>query len=482
MALPRTRQIRPGIEPSKDTTKTKVVIDEGTTAQITEQIGGKTVSYEATVKEDETNIEAENIDLSELLADEVSESTYTFEEVPKTRLEKMFDDLSDAVTQHNITDGFYAYLIRLPDSISDKYNIICRETVELGFIQFTTRDRFGFIPAIQEVNSSSGGRFHIKIHDQMQRPLMIPNKATFNRTERPVGLSEFVVPNPPLKPITENTLNPNTAFISVLEKMEERQRQFEQRMMDLSRKPEKSTLEIAMEQKMVDMIINGNQNNQDGNSGFLKEIMMMPVVLEQYASTMREAMKRPEPIAAADKTGWDKAIEFAETPTGTNLANKIGDMAERLPAALMLLGTNKIGNPLQQPQAQPQQPERQNPQPESDTIDMTEEEEELTPAEALLNLILDELDSDNAIDAANTTMQELGRLYPAEVMMLVGVCKAMPFDQVIGILQTKYPFAFEGMYDFGVGENAEPTATLNELGKRRNERLKEFYEFVKEQQ
>lgn len=465
MTTPRAPRTRTTPNPAEPLTKLKIELPaEGVETEVTQNAdGSQSFSFPATVKPNETQIQDDDIDLSDIFNNSESEAGNSIREIPKTPLEKMFDDLRYGVQKHNVPDQFFASITRLPDSMTDKFVVPCRDQIPGFVVQFNTSDQFNFIPALQEVNGGSGGRFNIRVYDINQQPLEIPNPLTFERTLKPIVLGNLFVPNPPPKPITENTQNPNSAFMAYLEKLEERQRQFEQRMIDANRKPEKTTLEIAMEQKMVDLIFNGQQNNNNGIENALTSMVALPL----FAQKMTERMfpEKPEPPAQHEPNGWDRAMSILDSPAGAKLADKLGNVLEMAPAALLSRGTPSIQMP-----PSSQQPQQQNP--------MNEPNEDYEPP-ALIDVILDELDSENPIDANNVTLQGLATQFPAESAIVTSICKSMAFDAVAAILQDRYPYAFEDCFVMVSDPDGQQQAALNPLGQRRMKRLQEFYSLVR---
>lgn len=470
--LPRTRTPRTPPTPAEPITKVKIEIpEEGVETRVTQTPAGQTFEFDATIKPDREELESENIDFNEILLDNIED----VQDIPKTSLEKMFDDLRHGIKEHGIYDQFFANITRLPDSMTDKFFNPCRDQIPGMVVQFNTSDQFNFIPALQNINGDSGGRFNIRVYDINQQPLEIPNPLTFDRTLKPIVLSNLYVPNPPPKPITDNTQNPLTLFTEAINKLDQKQRDFEQKIFnEINRKPEKSTLEIAMEQKMIDLIVNGNQQGSSQLETTLATMFGMPVIVEKMAKKMFP----DAPASIAEETTWDKVAKMVETPAGQKFVERVGDAVEKVPTALLMMRGNSNGQPPASPFTEP--PDIQNPMQNTNTVDMTEEE--LTPAEELLNSILNELNSDNPIDATNETIKQLGAIYPIESTIIVSMCKSMTFADILQILSSRYPFAFEGVYETVLDEKQQPLVRYTELGERLIGRLEEFYKFVRTDQ
>jgi len=102
MTTPRTRRVtRPPVDAAPDTNApTKIKPLDGTVAEVTEQVGAKTVTYQAEITQDE-DIELEDEDGE---FDSNGESNYShqdqanYQEIPKDPLTFMFDAVREAQT------------------------------------------------------------------------------------------------------------------------------------------------------------------------------------------------------------------------------------------------------------------------------------------------------------------------------------------------------------------------------------------------
>lgn len=470
MPTPRTRRLSTPIEAGKDVTPTEVVFNEdGNDAEIVEQIGGKTVHYNAKVKKGETENEREDQTNDREFAnlDDIDESA-NYPQIQKTPLDNLFDDIQFSVENENLYDSFFAKLVREADAINDRFNIPCKDIVELGVIQFSSLDRFNFIPAVQKTNGNSGGRFSIAIFTHDYKAFETMRNMSFRA--RPVGL-KLVVQNPAPEPIAPvNSNNGNNEMAQILAKMVEMQQaNHNQLMQAMHRKPDKSTLELAIEQKVLNDILNPPTNNNSNNGNdIIASVMQSAAVVTGLSDAFARNLNR-EPKADPEPDWIDKLNKIADSPVAKELIERVGDIGEaiavsrlNLPANAQADSTNN--NNMQNPT------EQQPPQ-------------EITEAQSLILDIIDELESENALDATNETIKELQGEYPDQFSDLVSICQSgMPFDSVFNLLTNRaskmQPFPFLQFLDLEQ-TNTQQKHVWNGAGLKLIERLKELYEYLK---
>lgn len=464
-----------GVQPSEDTTKSKVVFEpEGNDAMITEQIGAKTVTYQAKVKEDENANETDDTD--DLGSFEDFESINIeppAPQIPKSQLDLMFEDVNYAINVDGLYDTFFAKLMRQPDSISDKFTVPNRDIVELGVIQFNSTDRFNFIPAIQEANNNSGGRFSISIYGSDYKPLeVMRGRASIHAEPRPVGLV-LVVPNPQPKPVNgqANGANTDAGLNAILTKIVEiNQSNHNQLIQILNRKPEKSTLELAIEQKVLNDILNPPERNNNGNndaSQIVTNVMQSLAVTTALGDAISKSIYR-EPTPAPEPDWIDKMNKAAENPMVQQLLGRVGDIGEAIAVSKMKLNET---TPIDGTQ----------PQPNLNNTNQMEIQPDET--QELILDIIHEVDSENLLDATNETIAELAADYPNQYQELVVICKSgasfeFIFDQLIKKTQNMQPSPFFNYLN--VNEtNAQQKLVWNQAGVRMKARLLELYEYLK---
>lgn len=468
MVTPRTRRTAPPLEVGKDSTKTKVVIPEGTTVEVLEHQGNKTMTYQAEIKEDDTNDETETNgrlnDIEDYSGIDEMPNTPT---IPKSQLDIMFDDINYAVENENLYDTFFAKLMRQPDAISDKFIVPNRDIVELGVIQFSTQDRFNFIPAIQDANNNSGGRFAITIYNSDYKQLeVMRGRVSIHAEPRPVGLI-LVVPNP--QPKATNSLAtgnaPDVGTSAILSKMVEIQQQNHNQLMQvLNRKPEKSTLELAIEQKVLNDILNPPKPNNGGND-VVADVMRSAAVVASLSDAFARNLNR-EPTPQPEPDWIDKFNKASENPVMKEIAERGITLFENIGNHLAVKALNlptdgeatTTENPMQQ---QPQQ---------------------LTQTQELILDIIEELESDNALDATNETIKELSTDFPEQYQELTMFCKNASFefifDQLLKRTANIQPSPFIPYLDLNE-TNAQQKYVWNETGIKLQGRLRELYEYLK---
>lgn len=458
-----------GVEPTTDTTQTKVVLEkEGNDAIVTEQIGAKTVQYNAKVKENESTDETEDTEFETEFTDfnQFDEIPNT-PQIPKTNLDRLFEDITFALeTQDGLFDSFFAKIARQPDAMSDRFNVPCRELIDLGVIQFSTQDRFNFQSAIQESNGNSGGRFAISIFDSNYAPLTIYKGRALQPIGRDVG-AILVIPNPQPKPTTDNNgAGMDAGLSAVLSKMVEINQSNHREIINaLQRKPEKSTLELALEQKIINDILNPpNHNNGNTAADIVANIMQGVAVSTAIGDAMAKNINR-EPPPTPEPDWIDKVDKLSQNPMAQQLIGRIGDIGEAIAVSKMKLNetapnaTNGVDQNNNMAQAQP---------------DETQE---------LILEIIDEIESDNPLNADNETIKELAADYPEHYTDLVAMCQSgasfeFIFDQLIKKTNNMQPSPFYNYLDIEQ-TNAQGKFIWNEAGVRMKGRLLELYNYLK---
>lgn len=469
MAVARRTRLMPPVEPSVDNSPTEVVFeDEGNEAQVIEQIGGKTVQYNAKVKRSETK-DQDNVDAFEDFEgiDEIED----YPQIPQSQLDKMFADVQWSVANENMYDIFFAKLVRQPDAINDKFNIPCRDIIEIGVVQFSSTDRFRFIPAIQEMNGNSGGRFSISIYDSEYKEFATMRNMTYKA--RPVGLI-LTVTNPQPKPIENTNGNSPNNFESALMKVAEMNQQNHNQLIQiLNRKPEKSGFEIAFEQKMYNEMLNPPQNHNNSATDIIAGVMQSIAVTQAMGDAIARGINR-EPPPPPEKTWIDQLNEASENPMLKKLGEKAIDFADNVASNLAVKALNLPTEGF--PNGQPQQTQPQ-PQPT-----MQPEIQELDETQELTLDIIGELAGTNPLDASNKMIKSLAVDYPDQFQLLVATCKGASFefvfDQLIKRTSNIQPSPFIDYLDLEQ-TNIQQRFVYNDAGTKLVDRLKLLYEYLR---
>lgn len=453
--------------------ETEVVIPDGTQARVSEKVGDKTVTYNAEIKEKESDTDTENDrggsdDVFENLIAPLPFDIETENEPRQTPLENMFEKLRYAVDNNGLPDSFYANVIRLPDSIGDVVNYPCNNSqMDLGVFRFTTRDRFNFVKEIQKLNHNSGGMFSIAIYGNDNKPLtvMIHQPPYRERFEHKIFLQNFAVPNPDamLQPETPNNANGGLDLITLMrEERQANETRFNQLLSEVNRRKEKSTIEQAFEQKMIQDVLNPPKKETNFMDEFMMKFMLMPEML----NGMREQMfqRKDEPKS---ETGWEKALKLLEAPPVANAVDGIMNIIETASVAKL---TNQMP------------PTNQNGFVDTDAeIEETGQPQQNPMQELVVNLIT-ELESDRPLTLENEFIVDLSNRFPQQREMLIETCK-----------EASFAFTSKQLLNFVAGMNDSPLVAYldieqtqaqgkyvwNERGDRLMIRLEEFYNFAR---
>ena len=447
----------------KKKTVTTVVIPEGTTAKVRENVDGKILNYDAQIKEEEDASDESTID-DTILQDQNSQShSYqAFEPLVKSPLERMFDDVRIVA---DYGESFYASVTRMPDGMSDRFNVPCTMQMVLGTFQFNSQDFVNFIPALQRLNGGSGGRFSVTVFRFDGKQLFIEKRAgnSFATSEFPVGVNNLIAPNPIRELDKENVpRNSGDDIASIIIQMQEHSdRQF-QRFMEMQNKPkEMSVLEQAIQQKVLKDILDPPKP-ENSNQGF-EERMMTILAMPQMVEGMARRMF-PENPTPAEPDIMDKIGKILESPLATQAMNRVGDIAEAITVAKLTAGnpatTTDIPQPIQETQA------------EGDEM------------QEMIAEVLEELESDTPFDSNNEFLKELQEDYPSQAEQLITSCQIMEFDQVLKMLLAMtnkiVPYPFAGFIDVEQTQEKGKLA-FNERGLRLVKRLEELYGFCRTQ-
>jgi len=457
--------------PAIDTTATEVVIPPDTEAEVTEQIGAKTVSYKATVKgkpKDEENDEMDD----EIFDDEDALPRYpavnnrqSQEAIPKDKLTQLFDILSD---EYGNEPFFFANVIRQPDALGDRFLIPCNTEMPLGVFQFSVTDRFTFLPELQRL-SGSGGRYNVLVYSSEQKPLDTFVSFSYERGQRrpitqQLGVRNLLVPNPTI----QKTEEPQSDLAKILSQFAETQQAQTRMILEAIQRAnspkEKSTLEAAIEQKVLNDLLNPQKPQTNEIEKTLATLLTMPAMAEGLARRMFPDAPAPD----APQGVVDRVLNNPE------IVNKLIDTGGNIVGNLAHLAAMKMQSEAQ-PQAQPSQSMPQpipisQPQPQPQQI---EDNEMALEQSELVNEILVELETDNPINKDNPKLRELSERFPKIYPILTMAAKSMPFSDLLEQLETIVDFAEHGLLD----EDGD----FNPRGLAIKARLKTFYEFLRAQ-
>lgn len=460
---PVTRVRRPvvQVEPTLDTAPARVIFnDDGNEAQVTEQIGGKTVQYTAKVKQDDP---PDIDDDSELDDEDLSfedDLELEIQAVPDSPLEVMFKQIRGAVSQGLTGDNLLAMITRNPDPMGMRFNNPNSVPfMSLGAFQFTSRDMFRFDEAIQERNKNSGGVFNIKIYKVDNTPLMIRrNKYAFEQRGGPefyeIGLMNYPVPDPN-KVDAPNAPGSNIENM-MLQYMEKTENRFEAMLQQMNRPKEQSTLEKAMEQKMLNDLLHPKENagGMDAFQNMMMSMAAAPIWIEKMTNRMF-----PEPAAPVEPDTLEKITNLLGTPAAEKVLG--GFMAMSQQFAANKFATQANANTIH------------NPQPAAPVEQTASPEQQAEMRDLILNLI-DQLESDEPLNGENEFIKDLQMEYPTQAGTLTAMCKGASFEMVVQMLVMGAGNLVPNPLDVFITDN-----TWNERGAKLVIRLEEFYNHVK---
>lgn len=471
----RTTRATPG-EVSPDTSApTKVVLDEDAKAMVTEQLGGKTLHYEATIKQDENANEVEGEDEDGGFDDETGysfESETPYQEIPKDPLTSMFDALREAARSSD--EVFIANIFRRQDFMNDSFNVPCAVDSQFPPLQFSARDIFTFVSTIQKHNNNSGGRFTVRVYRQDGTPVKTIIGRNRAYVEVDLGIAMLAVPNPTREQIDLNSPqqngngNGNGGINKVLEMIVESQRQMQMEMLKLQyQRTEPSGIEKQILEASLQRMLNPPPPVSNGLEHSMAQIMAAPIMVQKMVERAF-----PEPILPHEPTTMDTIKDVMSLPVVESVMNGVMNMADAALAAKMTAG-------------------EQNPsQPAADTEfdDFVDEPQpqELSQADIqmqdLIEDVIEELKSDRPLNAENPMIQKLSQDYAEQLPQLKDVCKIMTFDQTLALLMQKTervsPNPF--MPFLNLEETQRQSAIIwNQEGEKLRVRLNEFYEYIK---
>ena len=463
------------------TKKVETIIDDETEATVIETTNsdGKTtkrVNYTAKVKENDViendemaNNQDENFDdeSNDLFLDTESE------EIPKDKLDKMFDDIEKV--SNGINNIFFAKVTRQPDSLSDNFFNRCGGEMPLGVFQFSLRDRFNFIPQLQKINGNSGGYFNILIFDGQQKPLGWSYRVGYSRETafKHIGCHNVLVPNPALIETANTNGQPqqnNNGLDMLFGKMVEMMQQNHNQLMQvINRAPEKSTLEKAIEQKVLNDILNPPERKESNFENTMAQtmttILAAPVMIEKMSSKMFPAapVEKEPNLAEQIQNGIKGALEIEPINNLFNVGvNSLALYAEKRLSAQAQATIENLPNQTEQP----------NPNQLTEPNEMSE----------LIKDVIAELETKNPLDETNEFLQDLESDFPDQTMMIKAICKTQSFEQVLQRLinqsDSLKPNPFIVFLDMPKTQETK-SYVWNDKGEAMVKRLKEFYEYAK---
>lgn len=380
---------------------------------------------------------------------------------PTNRLADMFAELGEY--QEYDEQQFLCFLVRRGDYASDKFRRRALAPENFQPFPITVKSVLDLISTIQEINGNSGGRFDIRVLDE-------------NGTDTEIGIAGFIISDPPLEK-TVSTPNGNAQsgdLTAILEMMrEERQRtdeRFQTIFNELSKPPKESELEKALRQKMINDLVNPPlpQNNAFNADEFITKVFTSQAILETVSNRFAEGFGSK-----------DKKESTLEMILGNEMImNTAKDTVAKVVSAAenVIVATQQKNSP-QNSGIPPQIEQTPNIEYSSPPIiePTAEQIQEAKESMDMLNEIIAELESDNAITRENETFVKITTEHPKIFKQLEDACKVVPFETILEYLEGQAPETFEPFY---ADLNAEEVE-FNERGIKVEKRLRELYDLLR---
>lgn len=376
----------------------------------------------------------------------------------KNTITHFFNILSD-----EDEETFLLFITRQPDMPSEKYNVSqVLHPANFPVMQITKFDAPNFVQMLQQLNGNSGGRFTVR--------------ATYlnGETIDDAHLTNFCVPNPPKEDIGGNGGGDiQQTLVDIFDRLQTQQAQQLQAIAELiSKKKEEDEFSKIAKQLLMKKLLDDEPKERGFDAERLAETLFTS---QQMIEIMTKRMAKSFDVEEkSDKPAW---LDFLESDTGKVLADKAGNIVN----TLAILTAQKMS---QNSQPQPQQngvaqepvleaPPQQIQSPTQTPEQIEQERQMIVDTTKLTQYIIDELETENPLDETNTVLQELDADYPTAFSQIKLLCRLQGFEQLVALLQAFVPEAFT--------ELLNEDGTWNERGLKIEERLKEFYEFVKKQ-
>lgn len=373
----------------------------------------------------------------------------------KNTITNFFNILSD-----EDEETFLLFITRQPDMPSEKYNLPqILHPANFPVMQITKFDAPNFVQMLQQLNGNSGGRFTVR--------------ATYlnGETIDDAHLTNFCVPNPPKEDIRgDGGGDIQQTLVDIFDRLQTQQASQLQAIAELiSKKKEEDDFSKIAKQLLMKKLLDDEPKEQGFNPERLAETLFTSQQMIEIMS--KKFAKSFDVEERADKPAW---LEFLESDAGKVIAEKAGNVvnglamltAQRMAQNASANGNGAVPNP-----APVQSPQIESPQQTQEQVE--QERQMIVDTTKLTQYIIDELETENPLDETNTVLQELDADYPNAFGQIKLLCRLQGFEQLVQLLQAFVPEAFV--------ELLNEDGTWNERGLKIQERLKEFYEFIKKQ-
>lgn len=375
------------------------------------------------------------------------------------------------VLQDDGEEIYVAVITRLADVFNDSFFVPCFADQNFPPMQFSPSGMLlNFVPQITKFNNGSGGRFSVRV-------CRVNGEAVDDAV-----LNHFVVANPPRveNPVPLGSSGTETALIKFMSDMQERNERFQREMMQAIKGDGKNDRFTELAETVLLKKLTEDAKPAQGAEDIMLKMFMMPQIAEAFADKMRDAMNGGGDKGESEPT-WMKVMN---SPFGEKIGERAGGILEGLVAVGAQMAQVKAAQAVQQQQSPPivTQPPPQTPQPNALPVqpqaevveEIVEETDEMT---ALIEDIIEELETENPLNDDNEFMKELAQDYEMEATFVQMLCKTKPFEELTGMLMTKAPQVFVGFMEASADGQ---TPRLSERGVRMIEvRLREFYEYYR---
>lgn len=448
---------------------------EGAKALVTEQLGGKTVQYEADISQDETETDIETDDETEdgISFDEFeARREADYQEIPKDPLTLMFDGVREAQNQNG--EVFIANIMRRQDFMNDNFNSPCSVDSPFPPLQFTARDIFTFIATLQKHNNNSGGRFTINVYRQDGTPLKRYIGKHGAKVAIDLGIAMLAIPNPTAEQVQQNKGDSgnNNGLGQILLEMQRQNQESNRQLLEELRKPkEKSEIETLVMSLAVQKMMNPEAPRSNNT---LEETMASMMLLPSMVEGMSRKMF-PEPTPEREPDTFDKIEKVLNIPQVQNIVDGLVNIAET--AAVNNLTKNATANGVvQDNQVDGEAVQDYYEQPEPQGLPQNDD------MNSLITEVITELKSENALDDSNVMIKNLSDNYPDQFDMIVDGCKGMQFDGLLNMVINRAnklnPNPFLEFLNLEATQTSGAYVWTTD-GERIKGRLSELYEYLK---
>lgn len=376
---------------------------------------------------------------------------------PRNRIAELFDELKSYSDDEG--EVYYFNIVRKPDMMNDNFRRRCYSPEIFQPLQINVGMYLNFIPMLQHYNDNSGGRFDITVTDESGRIL-----------QTDVSTSGIVISNPPIVINSQDGgTNADNNMVELIRQMNEQSDKRFAQMLEAMKPQEDEFTKLAKEKLRKDILEPSEKKNDDefNVAKTMSQVMSSMAVMNAMGEGFAKMFNRDTGSSDRDKGILESLLTnemFLDRASGfgENLMNGI--------ATIIMQGRQPVQNPnIQQPNQNTGYPPLQ---PQQQTQQEAENETMLEDTRELINYIIEELKSDNAINDDNESLKELKEEYPDIFPQIKELAVALPFDMLLNMLKRAVPETFtEFQNEDGTWKDGDGIKVYN--------RLKEFYEYLR---